>query len=360
MLQLTDVQALENTDWDIAVKRSVIRVNGGDSGPGNFLVARLEPMDWDDIENEPPESNIWNTDEFMTETCEPITVGRGVVSTAFGEWYNTSSSGGIDVVENVIYSVYSGPPYHQVHELEILEWNSGYYVFKYALWFRMLIAGTYENETGQTNWLTKKHWVIADGNDSVVYDIGGSGDGINFFNGPNFFMASNSADPENVEWIRVDWKTINDEINICLTATGLASREEALAAGTGFDQAVSCTSGWMVLHNLPPIEIEGEYEAGGIDIDINSVWWQIDDDLHNIVEFNNDDQWAITQNAAENGSDAELFSRFEWVIEEDSLWTCQVISNAVDETEAAEPTATNSSDPANSGCNGGPWIELIE
>ena len=134
MLQLTDAQALENTDWDIAVKRSVIRVNGGDSGSGNSLVARLEPMNWDDVENEPPDSNLYSTDEFMTETCELITVGRGVISTAFGEWYYTASSGGIDVVENVIYSVYSGPPYHYVYKFQILEWDSGHYVFKYTPW----------------------------------------------------------------------------------------------------------------------------------------------------------------------------------------------------------------------------------
>ena len=59
----------------------------------------------------------------------------------------------------------------------------------------MLIVGIYENEIGQLNWITKEHWVVANGNDSVVSDIGYE----NYFNDSNFFVASNSTDSDNVE-----------------------------------------------------------------------------------------------------------------------------------------------------------------
>jgi hypothetical protein len=85
-VELDDVDALASDEWDIAFKRSSIRVNGGDSGPGNVAVAVVEAESLDDV-TEVPGSSTFADDDFASDDCEPQLLPGGEPATAFGEWY---------------------------------------------------------------------------------------------------------------------------------------------------------------------------------------------------------------------------------------------------------------------------------
>src|SRR5690606_5345610 len=46
---INDVESFSSTDWDIALKRSSVRANGGDSGPGDVAVSMVEAASLDEV-----------------------------------------------------------------------------------------------------------------------------------------------------------------------------------------------------------------------------------------------------------------------------------------------------------------------
>ena len=87
LMELSDAQALSNEDWDIAFKRSTVRLKGGDSGPGQLSLARRDGVRWEDAQP-PSQSDDWSQDDFVDDQCEEITFGQGFPATAFGQWYD--------------------------------------------------------------------------------------------------------------------------------------------------------------------------------------------------------------------------------------------------------------------------------
>lgn len=60
---VTDLDALRSTAWDLAFKRSVVRSNGGDSGPGQGGAIRIA-LPWDEVDrstlgNKPLPAESW-------------------------------------------------------------------------------------------------------------------------------------------------------------------------------------------------------------------------------------------------------------------------------------------------------------
>ena len=81
-VEITDVDAYENTAWDIALKRMVIRANGGDSGPGDAKVATTARGS-----STAPNDDSFAMDDFATDNCELNAGQIGEPVTAFGSWY---------------------------------------------------------------------------------------------------------------------------------------------------------------------------------------------------------------------------------------------------------------------------------
>lgn len=82
--------------------------------------------------------------------------------------------------------------------------------------------------------------------------------------------------------------------------------------------------------------------------------------LFHITRFDNAAGWLVAQNDAANEFSPGLFSRFEWVEAEGSLYFCQSPYDAETESAAIEAPASDRTDPANSGCGGTfPWSQLI-
>ncbi len=83
-ISISDPDSFDSTDWDIAFKRYVVRINSGDSGTGNVTVARVQADSLAEV-TEIPSSFL--ADDWATETCALVTDQIGGPLTAIGEWY---------------------------------------------------------------------------------------------------------------------------------------------------------------------------------------------------------------------------------------------------------------------------------
>ncbi len=86
-----DAQARIQSSWDIAFKRAVIRVNGGDSGPGNVRVAIVPGAALAAVTTAPAE-NIFNVDDWTDDLCALLSTPSGEPLTALADWYDYDSA----------------------------------------------------------------------------------------------------------------------------------------------------------------------------------------------------------------------------------------------------------------------------
>jgi hypothetical protein len=84
-VEVNDLDALTSTTWDIALKRSSIRANGGDSGAGNRQIAIVAATTLAEVTAGP--SAGYTVDDFTTDDCAIDTLEAGEPRTTFGEWY---------------------------------------------------------------------------------------------------------------------------------------------------------------------------------------------------------------------------------------------------------------------------------
>jgi hypothetical protein len=85
-LELSDEAAFTNADWDLAFRRTEIRLNSADSGPGSWMVASIDAA-WDDAASPGMNAN-WLQDDFVTDDCDVLTgAGDRGLATAFDGWY---------------------------------------------------------------------------------------------------------------------------------------------------------------------------------------------------------------------------------------------------------------------------------
>lgn len=87
-VDVTDRQADDSVQWDLALKRDSIRSNGGDSGPGSARVAELPGADFDAITAAAATTAEFSRDTFIDPSgCEPLTDETNKPITAFSGWY---------------------------------------------------------------------------------------------------------------------------------------------------------------------------------------------------------------------------------------------------------------------------------
>jgi hypothetical protein len=83
---VSDLEARTSTAWDIALKRSSLRVNGGDSGPGSRTLAVVQAQTLAEVTAGP--ATGYTADDFTTADCKLASIPGGEPSSAFGEWYD--------------------------------------------------------------------------------------------------------------------------------------------------------------------------------------------------------------------------------------------------------------------------------
>lgn len=89
-VDVTDPAAFDSSDWDLALKRDVIRTNSADSGPGQGGAARVSGKTFDQVTL--TDASSFDVDEFLDEQCNSAVDATGKPITAFKDWYNYDES----------------------------------------------------------------------------------------------------------------------------------------------------------------------------------------------------------------------------------------------------------------------------
>lgn len=141
--ELTDLEALDSTEWDLAFRRTALRTNSADSGPGSVSVAKSVNTTFDDVTQAPADPDRYAIDESFDEQCEPLLDPIGALYTAFNHlnssnpsgsesWYDYGEDGGgVTPTEGDIY-VLEIDDRDETYKLEISSWESGVYTLRIA------------------------------------------------------------------------------------------------------------------------------------------------------------------------------------------------------------------------------------
>lgn len=82
---LTDLQAFDSTAWDLALKRAVLRTNGGDGGPGNGGAIRIA-LPWDKIDSSTLGNKALPIEEWFDDQCNIVKDATNNLVTTFSDW----------------------------------------------------------------------------------------------------------------------------------------------------------------------------------------------------------------------------------------------------------------------------------
>lgn len=98
---ISDEDAFYSTDWHIAFRRYVMRLNSGVSGPGNVTGARTAPMTDFAALSSAPTDLPYRAEQYYTASCEfvPDTSGIGAPSTVLSSFW--SYAGCLSMTGNV-------------------------------------------------------------------------------------------------------------------------------------------------------------------------------------------------------------------------------------------------------------------
>lgn len=81
-LAISDEQAFDSMDWDIAFRRYVVRLNSGVSGPSCVAASRTAGGTTFDGLTAVPATVEYRTEEYMTASCDLISDGSGLEGSA--------------------------------------------------------------------------------------------------------------------------------------------------------------------------------------------------------------------------------------------------------------------------------------
>ena len=88
-LEIDDETALESMDWDLSLKRFILRLNGGDSGPSCVGAVTLLETSYEELDAV-PEGIIFFEDDFYTSDCTFINDSSGLPNSpqvSLGSWW---------------------------------------------------------------------------------------------------------------------------------------------------------------------------------------------------------------------------------------------------------------------------------
>jgi hypothetical protein len=122
-VEVEDEESLEDMTWHLSLKRYILRLNSGDSGPSCVLGADVARKTYDEV-TEVPDSVDWREEDFYDDDCELVADMLGGPETVLNGWWTY-----VSCVET------TGTPY-------LLQLEDGSVV-------KLVVTGYYEND-GQT------------------------------------------------------------------------------------------------------------------------------------------------------------------------------------------------------------------
>lgn len=133
-LELSDADALADTDWDIAFDAvGYIYTNSNQSGPGGLRIATIEGIADEqaflELEQPPRDSPVtWVQDTFVDEeTCDVITnrfIGTDFLQTAIGDWFTYDFGTHSTAPKEVAYLVYNSSDNHHIYKIKFLSYDA--------------------------------------------------------------------------------------------------------------------------------------------------------------------------------------------------------------------------------------------
>lgn len=145
-VEIDDETALESLDWDMALRRFIIRLNGGDSGPGCVGAASFRNQTYEEL-TEIPEGVTYAEDEFYTDDCTIVNDSSGLENSpqvVMAPWWEYSTcvettgtpfliqSGSGDVLKFVVESYYEGEGQEACNSQGSPTTEGGYYQLRWA------------------------------------------------------------------------------------------------------------------------------------------------------------------------------------------------------------------------------------
>ncbi|MEC8052918.1 MAG: hypothetical protein VX210_19140 [Myxococcota bacterium] len=173
--------------------------------------------------------------------------------------------------------------------------------------------------------------------------------------------ASNAYNPD--LWSRFDWAYVADKLWYCQTAYAAESEEAALAteAADATNPAEEGCGGFSWTQLNEALEIRGEYgDSWGGEHTITQTAWVSGSSSYAISQFDNEAKFIIAQNGEENAYNPGLWSRFDWAKVDGNLWYCQTAYAAESEEAALATEAADATNPAEEGCCGFGWTQLVD
>lgn len=88
-VDLDDESALESMGWDMALRRFIVRLNGGSSGPSCVGAAALLESDYDALETI-PDGMVYVADDYYTDDCTIVNDSSGLPGSpqvSLGSWW---------------------------------------------------------------------------------------------------------------------------------------------------------------------------------------------------------------------------------------------------------------------------------
>ena len=89
----------------------------------------------------------------------------------------------------------------------------------------------------------------------------------------------------------------------------------------------------------------------------------IDDEMWDymyLIDFDNDERWAITQNPDDDEHNPAGYNRLEWTpIEDDTFYYCTAARGLDTEEEALQAESTADDEDLDEGCAGFEWTEMV-
>lgn len=141
MVRLTDLESLIDTEWQLGFRRTNLRLNSGDSGPGTWEMAKVSDTTFDAVTTIPADAN-WQTDVTFESDCDVIfdpinnpftAINYLNIGNASGSssWYFYGGEAGVSPVEGDVYMVRDSVG-DTAYKFVIESWVSGVFTLRYA------------------------------------------------------------------------------------------------------------------------------------------------------------------------------------------------------------------------------------
>lgn len=87
-VDVTDATAYTSNDWDLAIKRPLLRTNSGDGGPADGGAAFLEGKTFAEVTEADAKAASIQTEDWFDDACALAMDMAGSIKTTFAGWYD--------------------------------------------------------------------------------------------------------------------------------------------------------------------------------------------------------------------------------------------------------------------------------